>query len=190
MLLAVCWCCVLLLSWIKTVKKMGMKVRDLLPINSQRVWKHLIPHFNEVREILASIHTRKNPWSQWLSVISFHIFGSVLMMIEYFVGSGPGFPLVAKWFTIYMVKVCNVKSPFRLRIVFLTHWGLVTHICVSKLTTIASDNGLSPSRGQAISWTNAGILLIRTLGTRFSEIISEIHIILVKKMHLKMSSAI
>ena len=26
----------------------------------------------------------------------------------------------------------------------LTHWGRVTHICVVKLTIIASDNGLSP----------------------------------------------
>ena len=42
----------------------------------------------------------------------------------------------------------------------LTHWGRVTHICVSKLTIIGSDNGLSPGRRQAIIWTNAGILLI------------------------------
>ena len=43
----------------------------------------------------------------------------------------------------------------------LTHWGRVTHICVSKLTIIGSDNGLSPVRRQAIIWTYAGILLIR-----------------------------
>ena len=42
----------------------------------------------------------------------------------------------------------------------LTHWGRVTHKCVSKLTIIGSDNGLSPGRRQAIIWTNAGILLI------------------------------
>ena len=70
----------------------------------------------------------------------------------------------------------------------LTHWGRVTHICVSKLTIIVPDNGLSPGRRQAIIWTNAGILLIRTLGTNFSEILSEIHIFSFKKMHLKMSS--
>ena len=56
----------------------------------------------------------------------------------------------------------------------LTHWGRVTHICVSKLTTIGSDNGLSPGRRQAIIWTNAGILLIGPLGTNFSEILIEI----------------
>ena len=32
----------------------------------------------------------------------------------------------------------------------LTHWGRVTHICVSELTIIGSDNGLSPGRSQAI----------------------------------------
>ena len=71
----------------------------------------------------------------------------------------------------------------------LTHWGRVTHLCVSKQTIIGSDNGLSPSRRQAIIWTNAGILLIGTLGTNFSEILIKIRICSFKKMGLKMSSA-
>ena len=70
-----------------------------------------------------------------------------------------------------------------------THWGRVTHICVSKITTIGSDNGLSPGRRQAIIWTNAGILLIGPLRTNFSEILIEIDIFSFKKMHLKLSSA-
>ena len=70
----------------------------------------------------------------------------------------------------------------------LTHWGRVTHLCVSKLTSIASDNGLSPGRRQAIIWTNAGILLIGPLETNFSEILSEIHTFSFKKMRFKMSS--
>ena len=70
----------------------------------------------------------------------------------------------------------------------LTHWGRATHKCVSKLTIIGPDNGLSPGRRQAIIWTNAGILLIRTLGTNFSEILSEIHSFSFKKIPLKMSS--
>ena len=72
--------------------------------------------------------------------------------------------------------------------VCLTHWGRVTHICVAKLTIIGSDNGLSPGRRQAIIWTNAGILLIRPLGTNFSEILIRIQTFSFKKMHLKMSS--
>ena len=35
-----------------------------------------------------------------------------------------------------------------------THWGRVTHICVSKLTIIGSDNGLSSRRRLAIFWTS------------------------------------
>ena len=67
----------------------------------------------------------------------------------------------------------------------LTDWGRVTHICVAYLTTIASDNGLSPSRHQAIIWTNAWIFLIRPLGTNFSEILIEIHTFSFTKMHLR-----
>ena len=66
----------------------------------------------------------------------------------------------------------------------LTHWGRMSHICVSKLTITGPDNGLAPT----IIWTNAGILLIRTLGTNFSEILIKIDTFSLKKMHLKMSS--
>ena len=69
----------------------------------------------------------------------------------------------------------------------LTHWGRVTHICVSQLNIIGSDNGLSVGRRQAIIWTNAGILLIGPLGTNFSEIFIEIFTFSFKLMHLKMS---
>ena len=71
----------------------------------------------------------------------------------------------------------------------LTHWGRVTHICVSDLTIIGSDNGLSPGRRQAIIRTSAGILLIRPLRTNFSEILIEILIFSFKKMRLKVLSA-
>ena len=50
----------------------------------------------------------------------------------------------------------------------LTHWGRVTHICVSKLTIVGSDNGLSPGRRQAIIRTNAGLLWIGTLGLQWN----------------------
>ena len=75
------------------------------------------------------------------------------------------------------------------RVWYLTHWGPVTHICIGKQTIIGSDNGLSPGRRQAIIWTNGGILLIRSLGTNFSEILSKNHTFSFKKMLLKTSSA-
>ena len=70
----------------------------------------------------------------------------------------------------------------------LTHWGRVMHICVSKVTIIASDNGLSPGRRQAIIWNNAGMLSVGLLGTDFSEIFIQILTFSFKKMRLKVSS--
>ena len=64
----------------------------------------------------------------------------------------------------------------------------MTHICVNKLTTIGSDNGLSPVRRQAIIWTNAGVLLIGPLGTNFNEILIQIHTFSFKEIHSKMPS--
>ena len=63
----------------------------------------------------------------------------------------------------------------------------MTHVCVSRLTIIGSDNALSPGRCEAIIYTSPGILLIGPLGTKFSEILIEIDIFSLKKMHLKMS---
>ena len=69
----------------------------------------------------------------------------------------------------------------------LTQWGRATHICVSKLTTIGSDNGLSPGWRQAITLTNAGVLLIGPLGTNFGEHLIIIFIFSFKNMYFKMS---
>ena len=65
----------------------------------------------------------------------------------------------------------------------LTHWGRVTHICISNLAIIGSDSGLSPGRRQAIIWTDAGILLIEQTAVKFESKFS------LKKIHLKMWSA-
>ena len=61
----------------------------------------------------------------------------------------------------------------------LTHWGRVTHICVSKLTWPAPSHYLN-------QWW---IIVNWTLGTNFSEILIEILIFSFKKMRLKVSSA-
>ena len=79
--------------------------------------------------------------------------------------------LYHQWDFLYWLVTLNIKS------LSLNHWGRVTHICVSQLTMTGSDNGFLPGRRQAIIWTNAGTLLIGTLGTKFREM----------KMHLKTS---
>ena len=83
---------------------------------------------------------------------------------------------------------CPIKMSSVDKVISLTHWGRVTHIRVSKLAIIGSDNGLLPGRHQAIIGSNAGILLIGPLGTNFSENVIEIYAFSFKKMHLKMSS--
>ena len=64
----------------------------------------------------------------------------------------------------------------------------VTHICISKVTIIGSNNGLLPGRHQAIIWTNAGILFNGSLRRNFSEILIETSIFSLKKMYSKISS--
>ena len=90
-----------------------------------------------------------------------------------------------KIFVKHCFVICNKLSHIYFK---LTHWGRVTHVCVSNLVIIGSDKGLSSCRRQAIIWTNAGILLIRTSGTNLSEILSEINTFSSKDMHLKISS--
>ena len=88
----------------------------------------------------------------------------------------------------YRLKEYQIINPY-LRQITLSHGGRVTHICVSEIIIIGSDNGLSPCRRQAIIWTNAGILLIGSLGINFSEILIEINRVSFNEIHLKMSSA-
>ena len=59
------------------------------------------------------------------------------------------------------------------------------HLCISKLTIIVSNDGLLPGQCQAIIWNNAGIFLIGSLGTNFSEILIKIYTFSFKNMHLK-----
>ena len=48
-------------------------------------------------------------------------------------------------------------------------------ICVRKnKDIIGSDNGLLPVQGQAITWTNTGILSIGSLGTTSNEFLTKI----------------
>ena len=69
---------------------------------------------------------------------------------------------------------------------YIYHWAMIR---VSNLTIIGSDNGLAPGWHQTIIWTDAGMLLIGPLGTKFSEILIKIHIFSLKKMYFKILSA-
>ena len=59
----------------------------------------------------------------------------------------------------FNVKPCkHMCSDYQL---FFTHWGRVTHICVSKLTIMGPDNGLSPGRHHHLNqcWNNVNSTL-------------------------------
>ena len=66
------------------------------------------------------------------------------------------------WAEVRSLLSSCAKITRNVSLVKSNHWGRVTYICVSKLTLVGSDNGLSPCRRQAIIWANAGIWLIRT----------------------------
>ena len=95
------------------------------------------------------------------------------------------------WAFLVFMDVANpfMMTNYAFKRSALTPWGRVTHICVGNLIIIGSNNGLSPGRREAIIWTNAGILLMLTLGTNFSEILIEIQTFSFKKLRLKVSSA-
>ena len=128
----------------------------------------------------------KQPWGWWFETPSRPLWRHCNELKTSSPISGENYEITV---SVWDIHVCRNGSVNEVSFVKLTHWGRVTHICVSKLTIIGSDNGLSPGRRQAIIWTNAGIWLIRTLGTNFSEILGEIHSFSFSKMHLKMSSA-
>ena len=84
---------------------------------------------------------------------------------------------------------CGYNNGGRVMVTFYqlieAEWRIYASV---NLTIICSDNGMSPDRRLVIIWTSAGILLFGPLGTKFSEIVSEIHLFSVTKIHLKMAA--
>ena len=108
--------------------------------------------------VSLNMNKQRFGWAYWVKYSRWHAFTTI------FVARSSNVSILIALKYIVLVTNCAYSS------LFLTHWGRATHICVSKPTIIASDNGLSPGRRQAIIWNNAGILSIGLLGTNFSEI--------------------
>ena len=96
--------------------------------------------------------------------------------------------LIGTFLLIVIETYLKNVSHFVSASMYLTNWGWVTHICVSKLTIFGSDNGLSPGLHQVIIWSNVAISLIWPPGTRFSGMLIKILMFSFKKMHLNMLS--
>ena len=108
------------------------------------------------------------PQSLMLSAMSNVVFQSSQNKLQISLQFLPWISIQCQFIAVYHKSLESVTWA-------LTHRGRVMHICIGNLTIIGSNNGLSPSRRQAITWTNAGILLIWPLGTNFTEILSKIH---------------
>ena len=87
-----------------------------------------------------------------------------------------------------LIRLRGDHHIMRLYVSDLTHSDWVTHICVGKLDTIGSYNGLSHDRYQAITWPNDDVLSIRPLRTNFSEILFAIQTFTLRKKRLKLLS--
>ena len=134
-------------------------------------------------------------WTRTILVISL-IVSKLYLLILWYLRShwNENFVILMKFSSLSAIPVRPVMKlsskwrhfHFHALTAVLTHWGRVTHICVSKLTIVGSNNGLSPGRRQVIIWTTAEILLIGVHGN--SEISIDIQTFSFKKMHLKMSS--
>ena len=117
-------------------------------------------------------------------------------------------PVSSKWFRSHMVGVNKMQviqvikkidysssnDTYKINILlrlqgFLTHWGIVTDICVSRLTIIGSDNGLAPSRPPSHYLNQCWLIANWTPGNKFQWIWIEILSFSFKKMHLQMLSA-
>ena len=151
------------------------------------IWKHvLISASNGMvpSRLQATIWTNEGQFNDE------YVRHKASMIYKIFYHHKNSFVVISLWSLWCSAYITGDKNNFHKDSpVHLTHWGRVTYICVSKLTIIGSDNGLSPDRRQAIIWTNAGILSIGPLGTNFSEIFIEILTFSCKKMRLKVSSA-
>ena len=88
-----------------------------------------------------------------------------------------------------MLCLCKKLSMQLIHKIYLTYWGRVAHICVIELKAIIGlHNDLSHNWRQAITWTNAGMLLIGPWGTNFNDIFYNIQPFSFRKICLKISS--
>ena len=170
--------------WVSITPADSLAVSTLLPGHPEAQWSPFPcpvyiqdQHYNEERSI-NTLSLRQNRYDlQMVFLISF-----LWMKLLYF--------------DTNFTEMCSqgpINNKLTLVQILAWHWtdnkllydwklSLLTNICISQpywfnswnapvnFATIGSDNDLLPSRRQAITLTNAGILSTEPLGTYFSEI--------------------
>ena len=85
-------------------------------------------------------------WPIYHSYIHFLLCRMIWLFYTYYLG-------LLHWLWGNDLEAIMANMIFHVSVTWpLTHWGRMTHICVSKLTITGSDNGLSSGRHQAIIW--------------------------------------
>ena len=109
---------------------------------------------NKVEPNATSVHIAYNSRT-------FNSFCKAALQLQAFMSPWGCGPDVMKLQRAIQKNGCPKKTNTAvIAIIILIHWGPVTHICVSKLTIIGSDIGLSPGRRQATIWTTAWMFII------------------------------
>ena len=103
-------------------------------------------------------------WDLYGFVIYFVVYNRLLFMACLFVEN-------KRYTCNWQFKPCMHGTKFDMSPTALTNWGQATHKCANNQTIFGSGKTLSPYGHKAIIWTNAGILLIGHLGTKFIEIV-------------------
>ena len=116
---------------------------------------------------MGPIWGRQDPGGPHVGPMNLAIWVSLIHGCEYllktFEFSSPWSTFLRRYSLMYHLKISYNFC--------LTHGDRVTHICVSKITIIGSDDGLLP--GEVTIWINV-VLSIRHLGTNVNEIVIKI----------------
>ena len=113
-------------------------------------WEYAFAHVVGQRAFLTCIPKRF--WGQWFSTMLLNLF-IIVQFLQYclfvMIISFCDFqeiPKVNNLIYVCITMIAGCKKITSLFPLFLTQWGRVTHICISKLIITGSDNGLSPGR--------------------------------------------
>ena len=154
-------------------QRMGVQFTDVLDNHNlvttwwRHQWKHCQPYWPFVRWITRSPVNSPHK-GQWRGAL---MFLWTAPWINGWVNNREAGDLrcYRAHFDVIVMKYLIVKAVPGVHLL-----NSLSHICVSKLTIIGSDNGLWTGRRKAVIWTSAAILLIRPQGTHFNEFLCKL----------------
>ena len=149
-------------------------------LKKRRSWDHFILNMGIPILVRRHFHTDTAPRT-YADSLSIGLFGTNFSAIQ--------IKIQQISFKKIMVKMLYAQfQPFCSSLNALTHWGQVTHIYISKLTTIGSDNGLSHGQCQSHHLNQCWNIVNWTLRNKLQWYLNLNLTFSFKKIHLKMLS--